>query len=75
MVDTHFKSKQNLLLYLDTEEILTVPLHILLEQCWTFYKLPTFDSLRPFYANLMMHNDPCLKAFLRSRVEIMKVVF
>ena len=25
------------------------------------------DCLRPFYANLMMHNDPCLKAFLRSR--------
>ena len=31
MVDTHFKSEQNLFLHLDTEKILSAPLYILLE--------------------------------------------
>ena len=30
MIDTHFKSKQNQLLHLDTEKILSAPLYILL---------------------------------------------
>ena len=48
---------------------------IILQKIRSEQNMYLVDSLRPFYANLMMHNDPCLKAFLRIRVEIMKVVF
>ena len=46
MVDTHFKSEQNLFLHLDTETILSAPLYILLEQMWKVRRFvpPTVGS-------------------------------
>ena len=61
MIETHFISYQNLFLHLDTKQILSAPLYILLGKLNLFYK-DTYDGLAQF----LHHDRRVLRYFANS---------